>query len=96
MGNPFGITPDGAGGLWIPVAWAGGGTILRYAMPVKERDHRRRIGSGFACGHASFVTVCDHGGGWPDVPPCPAIMGWSGGGLAWRQGPDDGFFAVAG
>jgi hypothetical protein len=31
MGNPFGITPDGAGGLWIPVGWAGGGTILHYS-----------------------------------------------------------------
>jgi hypothetical protein len=30
-GNPFGITPDGAGGLWIPVYWAGGGTILHYS-----------------------------------------------------------------
>jgi hypothetical protein len=31
IGNPFGITPDGAGGLWIPVGWAGGGTILHYS-----------------------------------------------------------------
>jgi hypothetical protein len=31
MGNPFGITPDGVGGLWIPVGWAGGGTILHYS-----------------------------------------------------------------
>jgi len=31
MGDPFGITPDGAGGLWIPVGWAGGGTILHYS-----------------------------------------------------------------
>jgi hypothetical protein len=31
MGNPSGITPDGAGGLWIPVGWAGGGTILHYS-----------------------------------------------------------------
>jgi hypothetical protein len=31
MGNPFDITPDGAGGLWIPVGWAGGGTILHYS-----------------------------------------------------------------
>ncbi len=31
MGNPLGITPDGAGGLWIPVGWAGGGTILHYS-----------------------------------------------------------------
>jgi hypothetical protein len=31
MGNPFGITPDGAGGLWIPVYWAGAGTILHYS-----------------------------------------------------------------
>jgi hypothetical protein len=30
-GNPFDITPDGAGGLWIPVGWAGGGTILHYS-----------------------------------------------------------------
>ena len=30
-GNPFDITPDGAGGLWIPVYWAGGGTILHYS-----------------------------------------------------------------
>jgi hypothetical protein len=31
MGNPFGVTPDGAGGLWIPVYWAGGGTVLHYS-----------------------------------------------------------------
>jgi hypothetical protein len=31
MGDPSGITPDGAGGLWIPVGWAGGGTILHYS-----------------------------------------------------------------
>lgn len=31
MGNPFGVTPDGAGGLWIPVGWGGGGTILHYS-----------------------------------------------------------------
>jgi hypothetical protein len=31
LGNPFGITPDAAGGLWIPVFWAGGGTILHYS-----------------------------------------------------------------
>ena len=31
IGNPSGITPDGAGGLWIPVGWAGGGTILHYS-----------------------------------------------------------------
>ncbi len=30
-GDPSDITPDGAGGLWIPVGWAGGGTILHYA-----------------------------------------------------------------
>ncbi|MGH3256822.1 MAG: hypothetical protein ACRDOU_15755 [Streptosporangiaceae bacterium] len=33
-GNPFDITPDGAGGLWIPVGWAGGGTILHYSRGV--------------------------------------------------------------
>ena len=45
-GNPFDITPDGAGGLWIPVYWAGGGTILHYsrgaitatALPNPGRD----------------------------------------------------------
>jgi hypothetical protein len=31
LGNPFDIAPDGAGGLWIPVGWAGGGTILHYS-----------------------------------------------------------------
>jgi hypothetical protein len=31
MGNPRAITPDGAGGLWIPVGWAGGGAILHYS-----------------------------------------------------------------
>ena len=31
VGNPFDITPDGAGGLWMPVGWAGGGTILHYS-----------------------------------------------------------------
>jgi hypothetical protein len=31
LGNPGGVTPDGAGGLWIPVGWAGGGTILHYS-----------------------------------------------------------------
>ena len=31
IGNPQGITPDGAGGLWIPVGWAGGGAILHYS-----------------------------------------------------------------
>jgi hypothetical protein len=31
MGDPSDITPDGAGGLWIPVGWAGGGTILHYS-----------------------------------------------------------------
>jgi len=31
IGDPSGITPDGAGGLWIPVGWAGGGTILHYS-----------------------------------------------------------------
>jgi hypothetical protein len=30
-GNPFDVTPDGAGGLWIPVGWFGGGTILHYS-----------------------------------------------------------------
>ncbi|HEY6295874.1 MAG TPA: hypothetical protein VIX15_09435, partial [Streptosporangiaceae bacterium] len=33
-GGPGGITPDGAGGLWIPVGWAGGGTILHYSRGV--------------------------------------------------------------
>ncbi len=45
-GNPQGITPDGAGGLWIPVGWAGGGAILHYsrgaitatALPSPGRD----------------------------------------------------------
>jgi hypothetical protein len=30
-GNPRGVTPDGSGGLWIPVSWAGGGTILHFS-----------------------------------------------------------------
>jgi hypothetical protein len=50
MGNPFGITPDGAGGLWIPVGWAGGGTILHYsrgaitaaALPSPGKDESTR------------------------------------------------------
>jgi NAD(P)-dependent dehydrogenase (short-subunit alcohol dehydrogenase family) len=48
------------------------GRVGQPQCRLKERDHRRGTGSGFASGHASFVTVCDHCGGWPDVPPCPA------------------------
>lgn len=41
---------------------------------LEERDHRQRIGSGVrVSGYTSLVTICDHGGGWPDVPP------WAGG-----------------
>jgi hypothetical protein len=51
MGNPFGITPDGAGGLWIPVGWAGGGTILHYsrgaitvaALPSPGKDESTNV-----------------------------------------------------
>ena len=54
MGNPFGITPDGAGGLWIPVGWAGGGTILHYsrgaitdpALPTPGNDESTDPGRG--------------------------------------------------
>jgi len=51
MGDPSDITPDGAGGLWIPVGWAGaGGTILHYyrgaitaaALPRPGNDESTR------------------------------------------------------
>jgi hypothetical protein len=50
MGDPSDITPDGAGGLWIPVGWAGGGTILHYsrgtitaaALPSPGNDESTR------------------------------------------------------
>ncbi len=30
-GNPRSVSPDGSGGLWIPVSWGGGGTILHFS-----------------------------------------------------------------
>jgi hypothetical protein len=54
MGDPSGFTPDGAGGLWIPVGWAGGGTILHYsrgtitaaALPRPGNDESTDPGGG--------------------------------------------------
>jgi hypothetical protein len=49
-GQPARHHPDGAGGLWIPVGWAGGGTILHYsrgaitaaALPRPGQDESTR------------------------------------------------------
>jgi hypothetical protein len=31
MGNPRQVTPDGRGGLWIPVSWGGGSALLHFS-----------------------------------------------------------------
>src|SRR5579862_2827728 len=66
-GNPAGIAPDDAGGLWIPVYWAGGGTILHYsrsaitatALPNPGRDestHSNGVSGIPGTTHALAIT----------------------------------------